>query len=81
MNKITPQQRKQADRIAGRIKEHGSSQRAIARIIGCNPNYIYMVLVGLRTGYENVRPVVAKVCNTTVSDLWPDTPAQYREAA
>lgn len=79
--KVTPEQRKQANRIAGRIKEYGYTQRQIARMCNVRENYIYMVLVGQRTGYERIRPVIAKVCQTTIADLWPDTPPQYREAA
>lgn len=42
--------------------------------------YIGYIINDQRTGYT-VRPIIAKILGFQVSDLWPDTPSQYLEAA
>jgi len=79
---MTKQERmKRAKQIRGVMVTQGVTNRKIAQLCGVRENYIYMVLVGERTGYENIRPVIARECKTTVEALWPDTPTKYREAA
>jgi len=79
---LTKEQRKQRYRaIRSEMAKYGVTNREIARICGVRENYIYMVMIGERTGYEKIRPVIARMCKTTIEALWPDTPLQYREAA
>ena len=42
--------------------------------------YIGLIINDQRTGYT-IRPVIAKKLGFRISDIWPDTPEQYREAA
>jgi lambda repressor-like predicted transcriptional regulator len=79
--RITPEQRQKANIIRGEMTKHGVTNRRIAQLCQVHPNYIYLVLIGERTGYENIRPIIARECNTSVAELWPDTPSQYLEAA
>lgn len=42
--------------------------------------YIGYIINDQRTGYS-IRPAIAKLLGFAVTDLWPDTPLRYREAA
>jgi DNA-binding transcriptional regulator YdaS (Cro superfamily) len=59
---------------------NGVTRISIARNLGIRREYIYQIVTGERTGYR-IRPAIASACGVTVSDLWPDTPQQYLEAA
>lgn len=56
------------------------SNEELADLTNKSTVYISNIINGQRTGY-GVRRLIAKRLGYGVSDLWPDTPSQYLEAA
>lgn len=52
----------------------------LAKASGKSSVYIGLIINDQRTGYK-VRPIIAQALGFQVTDLWPDTPGHYREAA
>ena len=61
----------------GLMTSAGMDYTHIAAACKKSPQYIRYIINDERTGYK-YRPVIARLIGFTVSDLWPDTPIQYR---
>lgn len=66
--------------IRSEMVRRGITNKSIADEADVSREYVFMVLNSDRKGYR-VRLLVAQKCQLPVQKLWPDTPAQYREAA
>lgn len=66
--------------IRSEMVRRGITNKLISDEASVSREYVFMVLNGDRKGYR-VRLLVAQKCQLPVQTLWPDTPAQYQEAA
>ena len=67
-------------RVRSEMVRNGLTNRRIAQECGVRENYVYMILIGERTGYR-IRRKIAELCQLPVESLWPDTPPDQRLAA
>jgi len=67
-------------RVRSEMVRNGLTSRKIAQECNVRENYVYLILVGERTGYR-VRRKIAELCKVPVEMLFPDTPEEYRVAA
>jgi len=77
---MTMKSKEQYLNIRAEMVRNGITNRKIAKQEEVRPNYVYMVLAGLRTGYR-IRRAIAKAVNIPVEQLWPDTPVEFRNDA
>lgn len=66
--------------IRSQLARNGVTNAAISREAKVSRQFVFDVFKGKSKGYR-VRQITAKLCNTTVETIWPDTPTEYRRAA
>lgn len=66
--------------IRSEMVRRGITNKSISDEAAVSREYLFMVLKGERKGYR-VRLLVAQKCEVPVNYFFPDTPAEYLEAA